>query len=396
MGVHGSCVGSSSGVDPARLRLRPAGGSRCARRSPLALACAGLAVWVAAGGTVTAGARSTAAARGARQRARADASGRGDVHQEQVERGQARQGAVLGHAGRRDGRTACATCHFNAGADNRSRNQINPRRRLVHASRARTPSSRPRTSRSTSSPTRTTRRRPCSRTPRTCRARRASFPSAFNGVTAGEPADDQTFATSDPDFQVGGTPVRRTTGRNTPSVINAVFNFRNFWDGRAQNDFNGVEPVRHARHRRPRGRGQRLRRRRPGARLDHERVARLAGRRPARQPGRDVLERPDAVGHRPQAPVAPPAAHADRQPQRQRPRQRRRADRARHQRVLRRPDQERVPVQVVELRRDGQRAERQGLRPHGVQLLALLGARHPGVRGDARLRPDAGRPLLPR
>ena len=68
------------------------------------------------------------------------------------------------------------------------------------------------------------------------------FPSAFNGVTAGEPADDQTFATDDPRFKVGDTPVRRTTGRNTPSVINAVFNFRNFWDGRAQNEFNGVSP----------------------------------------------------------------------------------------------------------------------------------------------------------
>jgi len=35
---------------------------------------------------------------------------------------------------------------------------------------------------------------------------------------------------------------RRVTGRNTPSVINAVYNFRNFWDGRAQDDFNGVNP----------------------------------------------------------------------------------------------------------------------------------------------------------
>src|SRR5204863_7719958 len=26
-----------------------------------------------------------------------------------------------------DGRTACASCHFSAGADNRSRNQLNPR-----------------------------------------------------------------------------------------------------------------------------------------------------------------------------------------------------------------------------------------------------------------------------
>ncbi len=36
--------------------------------------------------------------------------------------------------------------------------------------------------------------------------------------------------------------MRRVEPRNTPSVINAVFNFRNFWDGRAQNTFNGVNP----------------------------------------------------------------------------------------------------------------------------------------------------------
>jgi cytochrome c peroxidase len=41
-----------------------------------------------------------------------------------------------------DGRTACASCHYNAGADNRSRNQINPRAIRAwprSASRARTP-----------------------------------------------------------------------------------------------------------------------------------------------------------------------------------------------------------------------------------------------------------------
>jgi cytochrome c peroxidase len=47
---------------------------------------------------------------------------------------------------------------------------------------------------------------------------------------------------ADPVFNVNGTITRRVTGRNTPSNINAVFNFRNFWDGRAQNDFNGVSP----------------------------------------------------------------------------------------------------------------------------------------------------------
>lgn len=36
---------------------------------------------------------------------------------------------------------------------------------------------------------------------------------------------------------------RQVTGRNAPSVINAVFNYSNFWDGRASNIFNGVNPL---------------------------------------------------------------------------------------------------------------------------------------------------------
>lgn len=35
---------------------------------------------------------------------------------------------------------------------------------------------------------------------------------------------------------------RRVTPRNTPSVVDAVFNYRNFWDGRAQNICNGANP----------------------------------------------------------------------------------------------------------------------------------------------------------
>ena len=46
---------------------------------------------------------------------------------------------------------------------------------------------------------------------------------------------------ADPDgFVVGGANVRRVEPRNTPSTINAVFNHRQFWDGRAENVFNGV------------------------------------------------------------------------------------------------------------------------------------------------------------
>ena len=43
-------------------------------------------------------------------------------------------------------------------------------------------------------------------------------------------------------FNVGGIEVRQVTGRNAPSVINAIYNYRNFWDGRANNRFNGIDP----------------------------------------------------------------------------------------------------------------------------------------------------------
>ncbi len=43
---------------------------------------------------------------------------------------------------------------------------------------------------------------------------------------------------------VNGHPIntRRVERRNTPTNINAVFNYRSFWDGRANNAFNGVNP----------------------------------------------------------------------------------------------------------------------------------------------------------
>lgn len=43
-------------------------------------------------------------------------------------------------------------------------------------------------------------------------------------------------------FNVHATNTRRVTGRNAPTTINAVFNHRNFWDGRANNVFNGSSP----------------------------------------------------------------------------------------------------------------------------------------------------------
>ena len=43
-------------------------------------------------------------------------------------------------------------------------------------------------------------------------------------------------------FRVGGVSTRGVEPRNTPTVIDSVFNFRNFWDSRAREIFNGRSP----------------------------------------------------------------------------------------------------------------------------------------------------------
>jgi cytochrome c peroxidase len=53
---------------------------------------------------------------------------------------------------------------------------------------------------------------------------------------------DPVFSFPDPSDPSKRINTRRVTGRNTPSVVDAVFNFRNFWDGRAQNVCNGANP----------------------------------------------------------------------------------------------------------------------------------------------------------
>src|SRR3989442_8283122 len=62
------------------------------------------------------------------------------------------------------------------------------------------------------------------------------FKRQFNGLTG--TAEDNCTPLADPVFG----PNRQVTGRNAPNFITAAFNFRNFWDGRARNIFNGVNP----------------------------------------------------------------------------------------------------------------------------------------------------------
>jgi cytochrome c peroxidase len=141
-----------------------------------------------------------------------------------------------------DGVTACATCHFSAGADLRSRNQLNPRVRpnfLVNGpnfqlSAADFPFHR------LADPN--NRDSAVLFDTQNVTGSQGVIPTHFVAITPGSAVDKVTFDPTDPTFNVNGVNVRRATGRNTPTNINAIFNFRNFWDGRAQNEFNGVTP----------------------------------------------------------------------------------------------------------------------------------------------------------
>ncbi|MEH2294891.1 cytochrome-c peroxidase [Nostoc sp.] len=149
-----------------------------------------------------------------------------------------------------DGLTSCASCHFHAGADNRSKNQINPGLFRVNADGTPNPDTAfnvggapnyqlkpedfPFHKLASDSKTVVSDRNDVS-------SSQGAFNAKFIGVTPGSP-QDQVKTEPDPVFNVGGTNVRRVQGRNTPTVINAAFNFRNFWDGKAQNIFNGVNP----------------------------------------------------------------------------------------------------------------------------------------------------------
>jgi cytochrome c peroxidase len=141
-----------------------------------------------------------------------------------------------------DGTMSCASCHFHAGVDSRSKNQVNigfdnsfntggaPNYQLTEADypfhKLSDPNDRSSNVLSDSDD---------------ITGSHGVFTTKFNAIIPGSGKDDTTVI-QDPIFNISGTNVRQVTGRHAPSTINAVFNFRNFWDGRAQNEFNGVNP----------------------------------------------------------------------------------------------------------------------------------------------------------
>ena len=151
-----------------------------------------------------------------------------------------------------DGKTACASCHFQAGADSRSRNQVSPG--LNRMASPTTPN--PDVTFQVGGPNYQFKAddfpfhkftNPDDRNSTVLRSHndvassQGVFKSTFRSVTPGASADS-TSLSGDSTFQIAGLQTRRVEPRNSPTVINSIFNFRNFWDGRAQYLFNGVSP----------------------------------------------------------------------------------------------------------------------------------------------------------
>ena len=141
-----------------------------------------------------------------------------------------------------DGVQSCASCHFHAGADSRSKNQINP-----GSGNTFDIASAPNYQLKPSDYPFHKLEDPNNRSSQVVSdvndvaSSQGVFRARFIDVQPGSDKD-KTTPVGDEVFNVNNVNVRRVTPRNTPTVINSVFNFRNFWDGRAQNIFNGVNP----------------------------------------------------------------------------------------------------------------------------------------------------------
>ena len=162
---------------------------------------------------------------------------------------------------------ACASCHFHAGADNRSKNQLDPGFRnqtpgvdtfafndstgfgpnlnAFGANYQLTATDFPLRKLTDVNDQNST----VISDTNDLASSQGVFNAAFNAISIpGDgffPYDHGSFSTTGfgSVFNVGGNLVRNVEPRNTPTTINAVFNHRNFWDSRARNEFNGVNPI---------------------------------------------------------------------------------------------------------------------------------------------------------
>jgi len=154
---------------------------------------------------------------------------------------------------------ACASCHFHAGADTRLTNQLNPGLKANDTAfgAIAPPSKVGRTASGASAGSNYTvvpkdfpfhqlvdpldRNSAIVFDTNDVLSSQGTFAGGFVSVAPRNPqegcgAADATL------FHAGPYAARKVEPRQTPTTINAVFNVRNFWDGRANNVFNGANP----------------------------------------------------------------------------------------------------------------------------------------------------------
>lgn len=156
---------------------------------------------------------------------------------------------------------ACASCHFHGGADNRSKNQVNPGFRNTTIPGGDTAFG----------------NSPLGAMSPNYQLTVNDFPfhmlqdpndqnslilSDTNDIVSSQGAFNATFSAlrlpTDPVFPMDistpittgvfkdsatGALIRNVEPRNTPTVVDAVLNDRNFWDGRGRREFNGINPL---------------------------------------------------------------------------------------------------------------------------------------------------------
>ena len=146
---------------------------------------------------------------------------------------------------------ACGSCHFHAGADRRVKNQIAPGGQSSPLNTQKFSLS---TTNLSLGPTHTLsvgdfplhqRQDPLQEFSQitydtdNVTGSSGTFGGEFKAVARPGSNIDDCNRSADTLFHAGTIGIRQVTPRNTPSVINAVFNHRNFWDGRANKVFNG-------------------------------------------------------------------------------------------------------------------------------------------------------------
>jgi cytochrome c peroxidase len=148
---------------------------------------------------------------------------------------------------------ACASCHFHAGADARVTNQLSPGILHRNSATSKTFAALP-TGKGGANYTIKVSDFPFYRfkdpTDRESKvifntddvfSSAGTFKATFNNSNTTS-NQDSCISQQDTVYHLGHLTTRQSQGRHTPSVINAGFNYRNFWDGSANNIFNGVSP----------------------------------------------------------------------------------------------------------------------------------------------------------